>query len=826
MQGLTGWLNLSIRTKMLLALAAMGLAGLLVLSLVLRPVVIGRFDAQERLQIERDTRRADALLQAETANLGRLTLNWAVWDDAYAYVKAPSRAFEDSNFVPGSFESMRVNLMMFTDLSGRVITARGRDLRQHTFLSPDERLLTALTRPETLSGLAVPSAHREGLIRLPAAESVDGPSRPGELWLIAVRPVTTNDGLGPVRGVLLLGRRIDAQEVQNYRQITQLNLQLPLLAPGAWTPTGRTRSGQPVLVQLNGPEQIVGRLPAYALNGQLATNVEVLSTRGIHALGVVTANAVLVATGTMLLLFTVLTLSLLESQVLSQLALYRKVVQRLAFHRAAGAVTQTLSGSVLPTQLHERMPLHAPDELGDLGSAFNGFLDEIVSGREQLLWQAQHDDLTGLSNRQLIEQQVTALLQAGSPVSLTLIDLNHFKNVNDTLGHQIGDDVLQEVARRLVQALPGEAVVARLGGDEFAVLLPASPEAAQTVLVPALVDLTLPIQTAAGEVRVSGSAGITGTAGQTTNVGTDWVTLLRQSDVAMYRAKRDGQQTCLFTPALLISVEERIALERALVTATERQELRLVYQPIVSLPGRSSGGPSSVMCVEALLRWRHPLLGDVSPFQFIPIAEENGSISALGDWVLDTALAFARSQPGLRVAVNVSAAQIGEFSFVSGVMSALQRHGVSPTQLELEVTETAVLRDLALATQQLELLHAQGVWITLDDFGTGHSSLAVLCTLPIQKVKLDRMFLVGSLKNARSESVLRAVIDMARDLHLEVVAEGIETEEQCARLQHLDCPLGQGYLFARPLEEQDVVAFLAQHDLHTRDRSVHRASGT
>ena len=185
---------------MLLALAAMGLAGLLALALVLRPAVIGRFDAQERLQTERDTRRAAALLQAETANLGRLTLNWAVWDDAYAYVRAPSRAFEDSNFVPGSFESMRVNLMMFTDLSGRVIAARGRDLRQHAFLPPDKRLLTALTRPEMLSGLTVPSAHREGLIRLPAAESVGGLPRPGELWLIAARPVTTNDGLGPVRG--------------------------------------------------------------------------------------------------------------------------------------------------------------------------------------------------------------------------------------------------------------------------------------------------------------------------------------------------------------------------------------------------------------------------------------------------------------------------------------------------------------------------------------------------------------------------------------------------------------------------------------------------
>ncbi len=815
---------------MLLALAAMGLAGLLTLALVLRPAVIGRFDAQERLQTERDTRRAAALLQAETTNLGRLTLNWAVWDDAYAYVRAPNRAFEDSNFVPGSFESMRVNLMMFTDLSGRVIAARGRDLRQHAFLSPDERLLTALTRPEMLSGLDVPSAHREGLIRLPAAESVSGPPRPGELWLIAARPVTTNDGLGPVRGVLLLGRRIDAQELQNYRQITQLNMQLPLLAPGVWTPTGQARSKQPVLVQVNGSEQIVGRLPAYALNGQLAANVEVLSPRGIHELGVVTANLVLVATGTMLLLFTVLALYLLESQVLSRLALYRKAVRRLAFHRAAGAVTQTLSGSVLlPTQLHERMPLHAPDELGDLGSAFNGFLDEIVSGREQLLWQAQHDDLTGLSNRQLFEQRVTALLQAGGPLSLTLIDLNHFKNVNDTLGHLIGDEVLQEVARRLVGSLPGHAVVARLGGDEFAVLLPVPPEVAQTVLGPALTDLTRPIQTADGEVRMSGAAGITGAAGlpgASGEPGTDWVTLLRQSDVAMYRAKRDGLQTCLFTPSLLSSVEERIALERALATATERQELRLVYQPIVGLPGRSSGGPASVMSVEALLRWRHPHLGEVSPFRFIPIAEENGSISALGAWVLDAALVFARSQPGLRVAVNVSAAQIGEPSFVSGVMSALQRHGVSPAQLELEVTETAVLKDLALATQQLELLHAQGVCVTLDDFGTGHSSLSVLCTLPIQKVKLDRMFLVGSLKNARSESVLRAVIDMARDLHLEVVAEGIETEEQCARLQHFDCPLGQGHLFARPLEEQDVVAFLAQHEPHTRDRSVELAPGS
>jgi diguanylate cyclase (GGDEF)-like protein len=853
MWALRSWLNRSIRTKMLLALTSLACFGLMVLLALLQPAIVSRFDVQERAQLEHDTRRSAAMIGTEAAALSRVGINFAVWNDAYEYVRRPSPTFETSNYVPGTFEGLQANLMMYVRLNGQLISARSYGLERHRAENPDAGLVAALTSPALLAGLGDPAAHREGLLTLPPDRRLTRTDLtrtdaeklvPPGTWLVAARPVTTNEGKGPVSGVLILARRIDARTVQQFRTNTQLNLRLQPLTP---TSTARpstarpstTRSGQmaalQVAVSLHGEERISGQLPLPGLDGRPSLLLEVTNERVSHRLGVVTAWAVLLATGAVMLIFTVATLLLLNVLVLSRLAVYQQRVRRLGLFR--GPPGQTLHDAVAALSLsHEqplsqghphmaeapllaqRLPVHAPDELGDLGNAFNSFIEEMASGRERLLWQAHHDHLTGLPNRQLLASQITARLLRGAPLSVALLDLNRFKNINDTLGHQVGDEVLEVVAQRLVTALPHDSLVARLGGDEFAVLLPVPPERAQARLERAMRDLTQPIRTGAGEVRVGGSVGLTGSPGGSADTSApdlDWVALMRQADVAMYRAKRDGLTVCQFSPALLEAVEERARLEDALETAIERGELRMVYQPVVQLTGppRMTGDSEVnqlsghlMVGVEALIRWRHPQLGEIAPNRFIPLAEENGQVRVLGAWVLDAALKFARQMPGLRVAVNVSAAQLGEADFVEGVMQALAKHGVAPDQLELEVTETTVLRDLTHATQQLAALHALGVWITLDDFGTGHSSLAVLYTLPIQKVKLDRLFLVGSLQSPRSEGVLRAVLDMAQGLNLEVVAEGIETAEQRGTLQRLGCPLGQGYLFARPMEEDAALA--------------------
>jgi len=781
----------SIRTRVLLGLLALGGVCLAVLAFLLQPAVVALFDRQEAQQTERDTRRAATYLQSQVTDLARLAINWAVWDDAYTYVQTGRRAFETSNFVPGTYQSMDLNLLAYVALDGRVISRRGYDLQRRQESPPSDRLLGAVVKPGTLAALDRPGTHREGFVYLPATAG-----QPGETWLVALRPVTHSDERGPVRGVILMARQITPRVVTMYRQNLQLTLDL-IPQPG----TSALSEGSGVTVHVQDRHSIQGRTVLNDLNGQPSLLLRVTDDRGTHLIGVSTALAVLLAVGTVMLLFTLLTAYLLETQVLSRLAVYQRVVR----HLNDQPVTTLLS---VPAERRERLPVRGQDELDHLGRAFNGFLDEIDSGRERLVWQAQHDDLTGLPNRQLFSERVMMRLEQGLPLSVALIDLNHFKNVNDTLGHHVGDEVLQAVAGRLARRLSAQGVVARLGGDEFAVLLPQGPQVAARTLLPVLQALTTPIATGAGEVRLSGSAGLTGlgVAARSGMVGQDaWVTLLREADVAMYEAKRTGLPIVPFDPALLASVEERIRLEHALETAIERQELRLVYQVIVALDEARPGVSPVVANVEALLRWNSPELGEVAPFAFIPLAEENGRIHALGTWVLDAALEFARRQPGLRVAVNVSAAQLGDDDLVTTVLNALQRSGVQPSQLELEVTETAVLRDLAGATERLAQLHAHGVWITLDDFGTGHSSLAVLCSLPIQKVKLDRFFLKTSLHDPRSEAVLRAMLAMARDLNLAVVAEGIETPEQCEALRRLGFRLGQGYLFGQPLEEAEAL---------------------
>jgi diguanylate cyclase (GGDEF)-like protein/PAS domain S-box-containing protein len=457
---------------------------------------------------------------------------------------------------------------------------------------------------------------------------------------------------------------------------------------------------------------------------------------------------------------------------------------------------------------------------------------EHRSMNERIRVQARIDALTGLPNRLALEDRLTqAILEAGqrgSELALLWVDLDGFKTVNDTLGHAVGDGLLQAITDRMLISIGSGDTLARIGGDEFALVhsLAKGPEDAARLAERLLESFRAPIQIQGRELFVTGSIGIA----LYPQDGLDTLSLQRHADLAMYRAKAAGKNTFeLFTPALTAVALERLELEHALRRALENAQLigpqhdpnqndlnqndptqtlglELHYQPQVDLKGQ-------VVAVEALLRWNHPQLGAIPPVRFIPVAEDCGLIVALGEWVLSSAChqVMRWREQGLTcvpVAVNVSPIQFSRSDFVQTVQRVLQTSGLEASFLELELTEGIVMQDLEATSQKLFALRKMGVSVSIDDFGTGYSSLKYLQRLPIDCLKIDRSFVLEIDHEFGSQSLVRTIILLARELGLKVVAEGVETSAQFDVVCALECDRVQGYLFARPVSALNLEPFL------------------
>lgn len=439
-------------------------------------------------------------------------------------------------------------------------------------------------------------------------------------------------------------------------------------------------------------------------------------------------------------------------------------------------------------------------------------ITERVQAERRLEQLATHDTLTGLPNRAHLSSRLQHLLdRAGndSQVAVLFVDLDRFKEVNDTLGHGRGDELLSEVARRLRNNIRADDIIARVGGDEFVIAAPCSQGAASaTKLVENLFKaLGEPMQIAGHEVFVRASVGISmyPADGQAIDA------LLQNADIAMYRAKEDGRKGYRFYKSEMAArVKERMTIDSALHRALERNEFELYYQPRLNLASMQ------VVGMEALLRWNNPMLGQVSPLEFIPVAEERGFISAIGKWVLEEACRQTRRvatkfNRELRVSVNLSARQLREEWLDRNVRQALEQAELPARMLELELTETALVEDMSVSAAALKRLKSLGVSLAVDDFGTGYSGLAYLGQFPLDVLKLDRSFVnqeAGA--GPGSRRVIAAFVEMAHSLDQAVVAEGVETDDVLGFLRGIGCDEAQGYLIAKPMPAEEFEAFLSK----------------
>ncbi|WP_247894211.1 putative bifunctional diguanylate cyclase/phosphodiesterase [Azospirillum sp. B510] len=476
-----------------------------------------------------------------------------------------------------------------------------------------------------------------------------------------------------------------------------------------------------------------------------------------------------------------------------------------------------------------------PDELDQLIHSFNDLAGDLYAANcelagvnaaletdialrrryeEQLYRQAHFDELTGLANRLLtrdrLEQAIVNSRRGQLTSALLFIDLDNFKNVNDTLGHEAGDRLLKAAAGRLSTIIRQGDTLARMGGDEFLVVLPciAGTDAARGVAERVLDAFVPPFRIGGQDHFVTASIGIA----LFPTDGADGPDLMRSADLALYRAKERGRNRYeFFTAEINERAQRRIALEGRLRLAIQRSEFVLHYQPILRAGGPAGGEGHRLIALEALLRWRQPDGSLTAPGDFIGVAEEVGLIGEIGAWVIETAIhetvgLFGIGPSAPRVAVNVSPRQLRDPSFVAHVVGALSRHGLPPSRLELEITEGVLMGEAPEVAEALHRLCDHGIRLSIDDFGTGYSSLSYLQRYPFDMLKIDRCFVSEMCGGAAAARLVEAIIAMAHGLGLETIAEGVETEEQFRFLRSRGCDLMQGYLLGRPVPLADIAA--------------------
>jgi diguanylate cyclase (GGDEF)-like protein len=438
--------------------------------------------------------------------------------------------------------------------------------------------------------------------------------------------------------------------------------------------------------------------------------------------------------------------------------------------------------------------------------------EELARREDELAFLATHDALTGLPNRTLILDRVEQMLSRSrrrqTPAAALFVDIDNFKDINDTLGHAAGDELLKAVAARLDGVIRDADALGRLGGDEFVVIseelsLDAGPELVAERLLEALKHPFVLGADKQTRVSVTASVGIA--------IGSEDSAeeLLRNADIAMYRAKWDGKNRySVFEIGMQETVQNRMELEMDLREALEKEEFFLAYQPTIDLGSMDPTG------VEALIRWKHPERGELQPDGFIPLLEESGLIVEIGKWVLDEACAQAATWRSagfpINMAVNVSGRQLDTNQIVGDIEGALSASGLDPTALTVEVTETALMRNIEETVERLSTIKELGVQIAIDDFGTGYSSLAHLQRFPVDALKIDRSFISGLKGNQEAETLIRTLVQLGKALSIETFAEGIEQQNELSLLRDENCDSGQGFLFARPLDVAATERFLAE----------------
>jgi len=771
---------------------------------VLNTTVMSSFVQLERDTAEQNAHRVMQAIQREAGYLENAATDWAFWTDARDFVSGETGDYAEQNLMVSALVDLNVNTLSLMNNDGKVIWGMSIDLD-----TEEEIDLAELPNDKNWK------SHALLQISDASEDSVFTGMIGTEKGILAVAsaPILTSDRQGPSVGTLVFGKLLSDSLLETLAQQTGVNFQL--IEPGeVGSPEAVNDGDMPIVI-----ESTNSVLNAYQILRDTTGNpISVIKTetpRDITLSGaqtLLTALGLLVLAGVAVLVTVAVGLRVIALSPLSHLTKTVVDIARTGNLKNRSDMKRGDEIGVLSSQFDEMLgKLESVNgELGNRLAELNSSNTELAASEARANSLAHHDSITGLPNRLAMLEHLDRMIELGrankSRCAIIFADLDRFKRVNDTLGHSAGDDLIRQAAARIKQVAGSSTHVSRLGGDEFALICSRADQA--EALCQRLIEcFDEPFSVLGNVVKVSVSLGL---AASDEN-SADSSDLMRHADIALYSSKDEGRdQFQIFRETLGKNVALKHNLMQDLVSALDRGQMFLEYQPLVTPDGATISG------IEALIRWSHPVRGDIASEIFVSMAEDTGLIHELGAWVIKTAMNDAGRWPGKTVAINLSPIQFYHHGFVDQVLAIAAETSVDPSRIEFEIAENVLVGDITQAVAKLARLKEAGFQLVLDDFGKGYASLNYLRKFPFDKLKIDRSFTNGVAKTVDDMRIIGAIINLARALELSVTAEGVETADQHRLLQVAGCAGMQGSWFHKPMSPDEIDRLVSERQIQAQ----------
>ena len=807
----TKWFK-SIRTRFIGIMAVMLILTTGMVYLILHTVMQDKINILEDKYIIENVERTKKEIFKEIEVLDTIVMDWAVWDNSYQFMIDKNPEYIKANLSEDTLNNLKINIMLFIDNKGNLVHGEGYDIQKKESVPIDEALLKYIKDHSLLQNNDV-KYRKSGIVTLNGKD----------LILLSICPILTSAGEGPINGYIVLGANFTEKKIADIGEELSSEIKLTFLKDFEYDRKFFDLKDDKIQIDAVSDQKIIGRAFLDDIDGKHLLLLSIEKNRDINNIGEAGIKATLWLLLGLFFLFAIIITVILDRGIL------------LRFQELSNDIRKIGEGKDLSVRLKRQ---NIDDELTDVSNEINGMLgalersqlflsksesalkkaieklqDEVLEHektQEQIKYIAYHDTLTGLPNRNLLNEllvhSITLAERNNKCMAVLFLDIDGFKMINDSKGHGMGDQILQEVAERLLKTLRKSDVIARHGGDEFIVIIEELDNCSGVELIANKIINCFqePFHLENQDYFLTTSVGVAvyPADGQTPDM------LIKNADIAMYKAKENGKNQYLFcTPVMKDVANEMMELSTNLYRAIEKNELELYYQPQLSCHN------NQIMGVEALIRWRHPVMGLISPAKFIPIAEKTGLILPIGEWVLRTACQQNKKWqeqglPKIRMGVNLSLRQFHNNDLLNLVESVLKETKLAPQYLELEITETIAMKEKSYIINTLNAFRQIGVSIAIDDFGTEYSSLSYLKHLPVDRLKVAMQFIRGIGIDHKDEALAKGIIVLAKSIGMNVIAEGVETKEQLEFLKNHNCDEIQGYYFFKPLAEAEMTKLL------------------
>ena len=806
----------SIRTRFIGIMAVMLILTTGMVYLILHTVMQDKINILEDKYIIENVERTKKEIFKEIEVLDTIVMDWAVWDNSYQFMIDKNPEYIKANLSEDTLNNLKINIMLFIDNKGNLVHGEGYDIQKKESVPIDEALLKYIKDHSLLQNNDV-KYRKSGIVTLNGKD----------LILLSICPILTSAGEGPINGYIVLGANFTEKKIADIGEELSSEIKLTFLKDFEYDRKFFDLKDDKIQIDAVSDQKIIGRAFLDDIDGKHLLLLSIEKNRDINNIGEAGIKATLWLLLGLFFLFAIIITVILDRGIL------------LRFQELSNDIRKIGEGKDLSVRLKRQ---NIDDELTDVSNEINGMLgalersqlflsksesalkkaieklqDEVLEHQktqEQIKYIAYHDTLTGLPNRNLLNEllvhSITLAERNNKCMAVLFLDIDGFKMINDSKGHGMGDQILQEVAERLLKTLRKSDVIARHGGDEFIVIIEELDNCSGVELIANKIINCFqePFHLENQDYFLTTSVGVAvyPADGQTPDM------LIKNADIAMYKAEENGKNQYLFcTPVMKDVANEMMELSTNLYRAIEKNELELYYQPQLSCHN------NQIMGVEALIRWRHPVMGLISPAKFIPIAEKTGLILPIGEWVLRTACQQNKKWqeqglPKIRMGVNLSLRQFHNNDLLNLVESVLKETKLAPQYLELEITETIAMKEKSYIINTLNAFRQIGVSIAIDDFGTEYSSLSYLKHLPVDRLKVAMQFIRGIGIDHKDEALAKGIIVLAKSIGMNVIAEGVETKEQLEFLKNHNCDEIQGYYFFKPLAEAEMSKLLITYN--------------